>query len=350
MNACATRRGYLASRSPTPISTDASQAGVVVLVAELADNFLGFVAARGVSCGTHAHVIEHDDLVRRGLGGSSIRHRLASLASLFEYLCEWNAATHNPAKGVERPRTESGEGKTPALGDHQTRKRPVAPEADTVKSKRDRAILSTLLFHALRRRELCKLKVKERAAPPGKACPISRYPAKVAAEVCGTSSRRLDAGGAYRHAERGTGPDGVHPVKPSPFRFHGWLGKRLTASFGWNYDFDTARFAPTEPIPDWLCPLRKRAAQFACLEPNDLVQALLIRYDPRAGIGWHRDRPVFERMGLAPAINLPSMPRRPCRCQPGRQDRPPNTTELRNTRRNTGSTSASTEAWMFLSP
>ena len=44
MNACATRRGYLASRSPTPISTDASQAGVVVLVAELADNFLGFVA------------------------------------------------------------------------------------------------------------------------------------------------------------------------------------------------------------------------------------------------------------------------------------------------------------------
>ena len=44
MNACATRRGYLASRSPTPISTDASQAGVIVLVAELADNFLGFVA------------------------------------------------------------------------------------------------------------------------------------------------------------------------------------------------------------------------------------------------------------------------------------------------------------------
>ena len=54
MDACATRRGYLASRSPTPISTDAGQAeaaGVVVLVAERADNFLGFVAARGVSCG-----------------------------------------------------------------------------------------------------------------------------------------------------------------------------------------------------------------------------------------------------------------------------------------------------------
>ena len=26
------------------------------------------------------------------------------------------------------------------------------------------------------------------------------------------------------------------------------------------------------------------------------MQALLIRYDPGAGIGWHRDRPVFEHV------------------------------------------------------
>jgi integrase/recombinase XerD len=111
---------------------------------------------------TRAHIIAwRDDLVRRGLGGSTIRHRLASLASLFEYLCEKNAVTHNPVKGVERPKTESGEGKTPALGDHQARKLLDAPPDDTIKSKRDRAILSTLLFHALRREELCKLKVKD---------------------------------------------------------------------------------------------------------------------------------------------------------------------------------------------
>ena len=35
------------------------------------------------------------------------------------------------------------------------------PQADSIRSKRDRAILSTLLFHALRREELCKLKVKD---------------------------------------------------------------------------------------------------------------------------------------------------------------------------------------------
>src|ERR1700733_11041837 len=111
---------------------------------------------------TRAHIIAwREDLVRRGLGGSTIRHRLASLASLFEYLCEKNAVTHNPVKGVERPKVESGEGKTPAIGDHQARKLLAAPEAGTIKSKRDRAILSTLLFHALRREELCKLKVRD---------------------------------------------------------------------------------------------------------------------------------------------------------------------------------------------
>ena len=43
----------------------------------------------------------------------------------------------------------------------QAREPLAAPDADTVKSKRDRASLSTLLFHALRREELCKLKVKD---------------------------------------------------------------------------------------------------------------------------------------------------------------------------------------------
>jgi integrase len=36
-----------------------------------------------------------------------------------------------------------------------------APDDGSVKGKRDRAILATLLYHALRRDELCKLKVKD---------------------------------------------------------------------------------------------------------------------------------------------------------------------------------------------
>jgi hypothetical protein len=78
---------------------------------------------------TRVHILAwRDQLTRRGLGGSTNRHRLASLASFFEYLCEKNAVTHNPVKGVERPRTESGEGKTPAIGDHQARELLAAPQ------------------------------------------------------------------------------------------------------------------------------------------------------------------------------------------------------------------------------
>ena len=88
----------------------------------------------------------------------------------------------------------------------------------------------------------------------------------------------------------------INAAELSPFRFHGWSGKRMTASYGWNYDFDTARIAPTEPIPAWLLPLRAKAARFAHIAAEELVQALLIRYDPGAGIGWHRDRPVFEHV------------------------------------------------------
>ena len=88
----------------------------------------------------------------------------------------------------------------------------------------------------------------------------------------------------------------IDAAELSPFRFHGWLGKRLTVSYGWHYDFDDASFVPAEPIPDWLLPLRGRAALFARLKPGALVQALLIRYDAGAGIGWHRDRPVFEHV------------------------------------------------------
>jgi alkylated DNA repair dioxygenase AlkB len=82
----------------------------------------------------------------------------------------------------------------------------------------------------------------------------------------------------------------------APFRFHGWLGNRKTESFGWRYDFDDASFTPGEPIPDWLLPVRAKAAAFAGLPPEGFVQALVARYDPGAGIGWHRDRDVFEQV------------------------------------------------------
>ena len=99
---------------------------------------------------------------------------------------------------------------------------------------------------------------------------------------------------------------GINATTLEPFRFQGWLGKRMPSSFGWRYDFDDARFGPTDPMPDWLLPTRGRAAAFAGLEPASLAQALLIRYDPGAGIGWHRDRPVFDHVvGISLGVSAP---------------------------------------------
>jgi hypothetical protein len=52
----------------------------------------------------------------------------------------------------------------------------------------------------------------------------------------------------------------IDAIDLSPFRFQGWIGKRLTASFGWTYDFDAGCLRRGEPIPVWLLPLRDRAA------------------------------------------------------------------------------------------
>jgi DNA oxidative demethylase len=79
----------------------------------------------------------------------------------------------------------------------------------------------------------------------------------------------------------------------TPFEFQGFLGKRRTVSFGWSYRFDGSGLARTDPLPDWLLPLRARAAGFAGVEAEAFEHALLIEYFGGAGLGWHRDRPVF---------------------------------------------------------
>lgn len=111
---------------------------------------------------TRAHVIAwRDELKRRQHSPATIRAKLSALSSLFEYLCEKNSVPHNPVKGVKRPSAEGSEGKTPAIGDAQARRLLEAPDPETVKGKRDRAILAVFLYHGLRRDELCKLNVQD---------------------------------------------------------------------------------------------------------------------------------------------------------------------------------------------
>ncbi|MEQ8820972.1 MAG: tyrosine-type recombinase/integrase [Sumerlaeia bacterium] len=137
------------------------------------EDFMAFVGIRQAGefvRVTRAHVIAwRGDLEARGLARATIRRKLSALASLFDHLCECNAVAGNPVDGVKRPRSESREGKTPALGDDQARALLAAPRGDSLKAKRDRAILSMLLYHGLRREELCRLRVGDIEARRGVA-------------------------------------------------------------------------------------------------------------------------------------------------------------------------------------
>lgn len=91
-----------------------------------------------------------------------------------------------------------------------------------------------------------------------------------------------------------------------PFKFGQWRGKRLTANYGSAYDYQRGRIAEAPPLPEWIDRLRAALAPQVRRDPAAFVQALLIRYDRGAGIGWHRDRPQYgEVLGLslsAPAV------------------------------------------------
>lgn len=79
-----------------------------------------------------------------------------------------------------------------------------------------------------------------------------------------------------------------------PFEFQGYLGKRRIVSFGWKYDFDRKTLRESSLLPDFLMPLRETAAAFAGVAVEDLQQVLINEYDVGAGVGWHRDKGMFE--------------------------------------------------------
>jgi alkylated DNA repair dioxygenase AlkB len=81
-----------------------------------------------------------------------------------------------------------------------------------------------------------------------------------------------------------------------PFQFHGYEGKRRVVSFGLRYDFNGPGLTSAAPMPDWLATVRDRAAAFAGLPAEAFAHVLINEYREGAPIGWHRDRPVFDRV------------------------------------------------------
>jgi alkylated DNA repair dioxygenase AlkB len=82
----------------------------------------------------------------------------------------------------------------------------------------------------------------------------------------------------------------------APFQFGQWEGKRLTMNYGSAYDYQRGRPTPAPPLPDWLEDLRGRVVPLLGRDPAAFGQGLVIRYDPGAAIGWHRDRPQYDEV------------------------------------------------------
>jgi DNA oxidative demethylase len=78
-----------------------------------------------------------------------------------------------------------------------------------------------------------------------------------------------------------------------PIVMHGQAARRTARHYGLGYDYESRAPQPGEPIPDWVLPVRRRAADLAGENPEELVEVLVQRYPVGATIGWHRDAPAF---------------------------------------------------------
>ena len=80
-----------------------------------------------------------------------------------------------------------------------------------------------------------------------------------------------------------------------PFQFGQYEGKRRVASFGFRYNYTLRRLQEAAPIPPWLVPMIERVEGFGGPDTK-IAQVLFTEYDTGVGIGWHRDKPHFDRI------------------------------------------------------
>jgi alkylated DNA repair dioxygenase AlkB len=120
--------------------------------------------------------------------------------------------------------------------------------------------------------------------------------------------RSLPAGLVYR--EELIGPDEeeqllaiLASLRFAEIRIRGQAARRTARHYGLGYDYARRSPEPGEPIPEWLLPLRERCGELAGVAAEELVEALVQRYPPGAGIGWHRDAPAF---GVVAGVSLGS--------------------------------------------
>src|ERR1700744_4610369 len=89
---------------------------------------------------------------------------------------------------------------------------------------------------------------------------------------------------------------GIAALPLEPFQFGAFEGNRRVKSFGFRYDYTLQKLQPSEPIPDWLEAIARKVESFGEVPTGSVRQVLCTDYDVGVGIGWHRDRPHYDKV------------------------------------------------------
>ncbi len=88
-------------------------------------------------------------------------------------------------------------------------------------------------------------------------------------------------------------------------RMHGVVARRRVRHYGVDYGYESWSLGPAPPVPGFLEPLRERAARLLHVAPDELAEVLVQKYPPGAGIGWHRDAPMFGPAVVGISLGAP---------------------------------------------
>lgn len=102
-----------------------------------------------------------------------------------------------------------------------------------------------------------------------------------------------------------------HTIAALSFRtetFRGMTLKRTMVCYG--SDYITAKRSarnPAPPIPDFLISVRDRAAGIAGVDATRMMQAIIWRFPPKAGIDWHVDNRAFGPVVCGVSLGSPAV-------------------------------------------